>query len=162
MPIPQLQKLAKDTQKPIETIEQYWNSAKKDIGKDEKDFEDKDWATVYSITKKRATENVTKLQSFLESKESAYNFLEASADVKVENPGILDVPEGKSVDSLSQSHFEDLISKKGWNEISKALINLVRFNKNNNKSLSDWADSMQNKLSSWVDTKRKENPDFAK
>jgi len=81
-------------------------------------------------------------------------------DIEVENPGILEVPEGKDVEDLPESHFQSLIKKKGWEEISRALINLVRWNKNKNKSLSNWADSMQNKLSKWVDSKRDKNEDF--
>jgi hypothetical protein len=80
-------------------------------------------------------------------------------DIEVENPGILEVPEGKDVEDLPESHFQSLIKKKGWEEISRALVNLIRWNKNKNKSLSNWADSMQEKLSKWVDKQREEKDD---
>jgi hypothetical protein len=55
MPTTQLKNLAKETGKSLQTIEKYWDEAKKTIGKDQKDFNDKDWATVFSIVKKRAS-----------------------------------------------------------------------------------------------------------
>lgn len=67
-------------------------------------------------------------------------------DVEVKNAGILEVPEGKSVDELPQSHFESLIDKKGYEAIIRALNNLAVWNKNDNKSLSSWAKDMMDKL----------------
>jgi len=67
--------------------------------------------------------------------------------IKVRNPGILEVPEGKSVMDLPQSHFERLIRKQGWLPISRALVNLMVWNREKNPSLSEWADGMQEKLS---------------
>lgn len=67
-------------------------------------------------------------------------------DVEVKNAGILEVPEGKSVDELPQSHFEYLIDKKGYEAIIRALNNLAVWNKNDNKSLSSWAKDMMDKL----------------
>lgn len=67
-------------------------------------------------------------------------------DVEVKNAGILEVPEGKSVDELPQSHFESLVDKKGYEAVIRALNNLAVWNKNNNKSLSSWAKDMMDKL----------------
>lgn len=67
-------------------------------------------------------------------------------NIKVENPGILEVPEGKKVDELPQSHFEKLINKKGYAPIIKALTNLETWNKNKNPKLSKWASNMADKL----------------
>ena len=83
-------------------------------------------------------------------------------DIEVENPGILEVPEGKNVEDMGEDHFKSLIKKKGWEEISRALVNLIRWNKNRDKKLSNWADNMQEKLSKWVEKQReeKDNPNL--
>lgn len=99
-------------------------------------------------------------KSYLEELKRIYVKEENPKNIKVKHPGILEVPEGKDVQDLGEDHFKSLIKKKGWEEISRALINLVRWNKNDNPSLSKWADSMQNKLSNWVDSKRDKNKDF--
>ncbi len=85
-------------------------------------------------------------------------------DVKipVKHPGILEVPEGKDVEDLPLTHFKKLIRKKGWEEISKALINLKVWNKERDPKLSKWADNTQEKLADWVEKERSDNPDFAK
>ena len=72
---------------------------------------------------------------------------EDTEDIKVEHPGILEVPEGKNVEDLGEEHFKALIKKKGWGAISRALMNLVRWNETKNPSLSSWAHGMQKRLS---------------
>jgi len=79
--------------------------------------------------------------------------------IDVENPGMLEVPEGKDVEDLPENHFKDLIKKKGWEEISRALTNLNVWNKDRDPSLSNWADNMQQKLSKWVEDQREEKDD---
>ena len=79
---------------------------------------------------------------------------EQKVKILVEHPGILEVPEGKNVEDLPMSHFQDLIKKKGWVEISKALINLKVWNRERDKPLSSWADGMQEKLAKWVESQR--------
>lgn len=66
--------------------------------------------------------------------------------IEVENPGILEVPEGKSVYDLSVSHFKKLIDKSGRDKIIRALTNLEVWNKNKNKKLSNWAISMKKSI----------------
>jgi len=82
--------------------------------------------------------------------------------IPVKHPGVLEVPEGKDVESLPLSHFQDLIKKKGWGDISKALINLKVWNKERDTKLSSWADNMQEKLAKWVEKEREDqkNPDL--
>lgn len=63
----------------------------------------------------------------------------ASTDVEVKNPGILEVPEGKKVMDLPLSHFKSLMDKKGKAPIMRALVNLERWNKKQNPSVSKWA-----------------------
>lgn len=80
--------------------------------------------------------------------------------IPVKHPGVLAVPEGKNVEDLGEDHFKSLIKKKGWEEISKALINLKVWNKERDPKMSSWADNMQEKLAKWVESQREENPDF--
>ncbi len=77
-------------------------------------------------------------------------------EIKVENPGILEIPKGKKVKSLPLTHFKKLIKKKSWEDISKAFINLVRWNKIKDPKLAKWADETQAKLSEWVDKQRED------
>lgn len=69
-----------------------------------------------------------------------------SANIDVKNPGVLEVPDGKKVNELPQSHFEKLVDKKGYAEVIRALTNLEVWNKDKNKSLSSWASNMADKL----------------
>lgn len=71
---------------------------------------------------------------------------EQNVKIPVKHPGVLEVPEGKDVEDLPESHFETLIKKKGWGEISRALTNLHVWNKDKNPSLASWANRMQEKL----------------
>jgi hypothetical protein len=83
------------------------------------------------------------------------NYLkEQKVKIPVEHPGVLEVPEGKDVESLGEDHFKALIKKKGWEEISKALTNLHTWNKDKHPSLAGWANSMQEKLAKWVESQR--------
>jgi hypothetical protein len=75
--------------------------------------------------------------------------------VKVKHPGVLEVPEGKSVEKMPLKHFKTLIKKKGRGAISKALVNLVRWNKRTNPTLSKWASSMLSKIKDFCE----KNPD---
>jgi hypothetical protein len=79
----------------------------------------------------------------------------------VKNPGILEVPKNKKVDELPLKHFKELVEKKGFEAITRALMNLHRWNKNDNSELAEWADKTQQKLHNWVMRKRKEDPNFA-
>lgn len=69
--------------------------------------------------------------------------LSEAADIKATNPGLLEVPEGKSVEDMSVGHFKGLIDKKGREAIIRGLTNLEVWNKNDNPSLSQWAKSMK-------------------
>lgn len=67
-------------------------------------------------------------------------------DIDVKNPGVLEVPEGKSVDSLPVSHFVNLAKKKGTSDVTKALNNLQVWNKKKDPKLSKWAGDMIDKV----------------
>ncbi|GIU69099.1 MAG: hypothetical protein KatS3mg002_0335 [Candidatus Woesearchaeota archaeon] len=85
---------------------------------------------------------------------------EQDVKIEVEHPGLLEVPEGKKVNELPLVHFKKLIKKKGWAKISKALINLKVWNKNDNPELSKWADKTQEELAKWVEKKREEGEEL--
>lgn len=70
----------------------------------------------------------------------------AAKKIEVKNPGILEVPEGRSVSSLGINHFKKLIEKKGYAPIIRALTNLQVWNKNENPKLSKWAEDMSERL----------------
>lgn len=77
---------------------------------------------------------------------------EEDVNIETENPGVLEVPEGKKVEDLPIKHFVALADKKGLSTITRALNNLQVWNKNKNKPLSKWAGDMIDKV-----TKRFEN-----
>lgn len=79
---------------------------------------------------------------------------EQKVKIPVKHPGILGVPEGKDVEKLPLPHFKALIKSKGWETVSKALTNLIVWNKKKNPSLSSWANKTQAALSKWVDAER--------
>lgn len=85
--------------------------------------------------------------------------IEDPSKIKVENPGILEVPEGKDVESLPASHFTNLAQKKGREPVVKALMNLYRWNKGKGGEkgkLADWAKGMQEKVSASMEKSEKE------
>ena len=67
-------------------------------------------------------------------------------NIDVKNKGILEVPKDKKVDELPLKHFEDLVDKKGYDKIIKALNNLQVWNKNDDKELSKWAEDTMEAL----------------
>lgn len=63
-----------------------------------------------------------------------------------EDSAVLEVPDGKSVESLPVSHFKSLIDKKGRDKIWKAITNLQVWFKNKDPKLSKWAIGMKKSL----------------
>lgn len=80
-----------------------------------------------------------------------------AVEIEVENPGVLEVPEGKNVEDLPIKHFVALANKKGLATVTKALNNLQVWNKNKNKSLSKWAGDMIDKVTKRVENQKKES-----
>lgn len=69
-----------------------------------------------------------------------------SANIKTENPGLLEVPEGKKVMDLPVSHFKRLIDKKGREAIIRGITNLEVWNRNDDPQISRWAKDMKKQL----------------
>lgn len=79
--------------------------------------------------------------------------------IPVSHPGVLEVPEGKDVENLPISHFKELVKKKGLSAVSKALTNLIVWNKKKNPTLSNKVDSIQNQVTAWVEKERETSGD---
>ena len=75
--------------------------------------------------------------------------------VEVKTPGILEIPEGKHITSLSLKDLKSLAQKKGRGAISRTLNNLVRWNEEKNPELSKWSNAALTKFTDWAD----KNPD---
>lgn len=77
-------------------------------------------------------------------------------DIQAENPGLLELPENGfndwNIEKLV-SHFVSLAKKKGREAISKGIQNIIRWNKEKNKSLSDKAQSVFDKYAAELDKK---------
>ena len=69
-----------------------------------------------------------------------------SVKIDVENPGVLEVPEGKKFWQLPLSHFEKLVDKKGYAKVIRALTNLEVWNKNDDPEISKKASDIADKL----------------
>lgn len=72
--------------------------------------------------------------------------LKESADIKAENPGILEVPKDKRVYDLPVSHFKRLIDKIGREKVIRAITNLQIWNKNDDPEISQWAINMKKQI----------------
>ena len=71
----------------------------------------------------------------------------ASTDtIKVEHPGILEIPEGKGFDDMPQAHYISLAKKKGRGAVMRALLNLERWNQEKAPSVSNKARTIINGL----------------
>jgi len=99
------------------------------------------------------------MKKFETSKDNYLNLLKESTKVKIhiKHEGVLEVPEGKEIEDLPISHFKNLVKKKGFSTISKALTNLIVWNKNKRPIFSKKIDTIQNNLTSWVDRERKKS-----
>lgn len=80
--------------------------------------------------------------------------------IPVEHPGVLEVPEGKDVENLPLSHFQDLVKKKGLAPISHALTNLIVWNRKKNPTLSSKVDKIQNALTKWAESEREKGTEI--
>lgn len=74
-------------------------------------------------------------------------------DIEVTHPGILDVPEDKNINEMPLEHFVKIAKSKGLSAVTKALMNLVRWNKDRNPKLSQWAKDTQEKVSKAMEKK---------
>jgi len=69
---------------------------------------------------------------------------------------------GLSLDDPLDSYKKQILNGKSWEEMSQQLNTLYVFNKNKHPDVAKKAEDKREALSKWVESKRKENPDFAK
>lgn len=86
-----------------------------------------------------------------------FKIIKESKDTKieVENPGLLEVPEGKKVYDLPVSHFKKLIDKKGRAAIMRGINNLAVWSKNDDPKMKKWAEDMKKSLEGYGEKKAK-------
>ncbi len=155
--IKQLKNFFVDDKKAQKAIADYFYY---DDGKHQEDFKElqssvktlhKLWLKLDNIVEEAEEKEYNK------SKNESVTIKEQSANIEVENPGILEVPEGKNVEDLPIKHFVALADKKGLSTITRALNNLQVWNKNKNKPLSKWAGDMIDKVTKRFENQKKES-----
>ena len=155
--IKQLKNFFVDDKKAQKAIADYFYY---DDGKHQEDFKElqssvktlhKLWLKLDNIVEEAEEKEYNK------SKNESLTIKEQSANIEVENPGILEVPEGKNVEDLPIKHFVALADKKGLSTITRALNNLQVWNKNKNPKLSKWAEDMIDKVTKRFENQKKES-----
>jgi len=63
-------------------------------------------------------------------------------------------------DSLDK--YKNKVEKDGWEKVSQRINALVIFNKNEHPDIATKWRKKREELSKWIESKRKENPDFGK
>lgn len=63
-------------------------------------------------------------------------------------------------DSLDK--YKNKVEKDGWEKVSQRINALVIFNKNEHPDISKKWEDKRESLAKWIESKRKENPDFGK
>jgi hypothetical protein len=71
---------------------------------------------------------------------------EKKLQIEVTHPGMLEVPEGKKFYELPISHFVELAKRKGYKNVSRALVNIEVWNKKKHPDLSTKAKEVLTKL----------------
>ena len=84
------------------------------------------------------------MYTFKQLNEQLKQFLETEIEVKHE--GILEIPEDKKFWQMSLKHYKNLVQKKGYAKIIRALTNLEVWNKNDNPDISKKASNIADKL----------------
>ena len=84
------------------------------------------------------------MYTFKQLNEQLKQFLETEIEVKHE--GILEIPEDKKFWQMPLKHYKNLVQKKGYAKIIRALTNLEVWNKNDNPDISKKASNIADKL----------------
>lgn len=83
---------------------------------------------------------------------------ESTKDIEVKHPGILEIPEGKNFDDMPLSHYINLGKKKGKKDIMAGLLNIERWNKNDDPDISKKARKIIDSLTDnkeWIEIEPK-------
>ena len=78
--------------------------------------------------------------------EDIQKILEEDVKIKTKNPGILEVPEDKNFWDLPLKHYKELVDKKGYAKVIRALTNLEVWNKNDDPDISKKASKIADNL----------------
>lgn len=84
--------------------------------------------------------------------------IEATTDIKVKHPDILEIPEDKNFYDMPLSHYISLAKRIGKSAVMKALLNQERWNKNDDPDISKKARKIIDSLmsnSEWKDIEPK-------
>lgn len=82
--------------------------------------------------------------NFKQLNEQLKQFLET--EIQVKHEGILEIPEDKKFWQMPLKHYKNLVQKKGYAKIIRALTNLEVWNKNDNPDISKKASNIADKL----------------
>ena len=88
--------------------------------------------------------------------EDIQKILEEDVKTKTKNPGILEVPEGKNFWDLPLKHYKELVDKKGYAKVIRALTNLEVWNKNDDPDISKKATKIADDLKKFYKKESKE------
>lgn len=91
------------------------------------------------------------------SKEYIQNLMEQKVKIPVEKGDL-----GLSLDDPIESYKKQIEGGKKWDEMSQQINTLAIFNKNKNPEVAAKANKLRDSLADWIESKRKNNPDFAK
>jgi hypothetical protein len=86
--------------------------------------------------------NIGRIKELVES----LRIEEKQVKIKVKESGVLEVPEGKKFWQVPFKHYTELVDRKGYAKIIKALNNLKVWNKDDDIKVSNHADSIMDKL----------------
>ena len=84
------------------------------------------------------------MYNFKQLNEQLKQFLET--EIQVKHEGILEIPEDKKFWQMPLKHYKNLVQKKGYAKIIRALTNLEVWNKNDNPDISKKASNIADKL----------------
>ena len=91
-------------------------------------------------TEKEPSESEEKTES------KKYKSEASTKDIKVKHPEILEIPDNKKFYTMPISHYVKLSKEKGKKPVMTALLNLERWNKNDNPELSKKARDLIDRL----------------
>lgn len=98
----------------------------------------------YEVTNMKNNEShISKIKGLIESLKIDEK---AKVKIKVKHSDLLEIPEGKKFWSMPFKHYTDLVDKKGYAKVIRALNNIKTWNKNDDPSISTKADTLMDKL----------------
>lgn len=97
---------------------------------------------------KPVKESMTKINRIKSLIESLKIDEKAKVKIKVKHADLLEIPEGKKFWNMPFKHYTELVNKKGYAKVVRALNNLKTWNKKDDPSIAEKADALMDKLKS--------------